>query len=154
MGHQPSGLLNENCRGSSGLNPRPHPGQASLRECTSTGQSGSGSGAPSYPSTARATSIVPPPELKAASTLCASRLRSAGLAVTRSITISIRLFRLRSSAGFSSSRTVVPSILTRTCPAAWSCAKKASGDWPTRSSTGASRSMRVPGGCASSRSTV
>ena len=112
--HQPSGLLNENCRGSSGLNPRPHERQASRRLITSTGQSGSGSGLPSGPSATRATSIVPAPASNAASTLWASRLRSAGLAVTRSITISIRLLRLRSSEGFSSRWTVCPSIRTRT----------------------------------------
>ena len=154
LGHQPIGLLKENCRGSSGLKPRPQSGQASRRLSTSTGQSGSSSGLPSWPSIARATSSVPPPASNAASTLWASRLRLAGSAVTRSITISSRLFRLRSSAGFSSSRTVRPSMRMRTWPAACSDANSDSGACPTLSSIGARIRSFVPSGCERIFSTV
>src|ERR1043165_2066338 len=104
--HMPSGELNEKLCGDSSGKPMPHLGHALASEYTRVPFS-----------SATSTISLPLPSRSAVSTESVSRPLSFELIVRRSITSSIECFFCFSSASTSSSRTIMPSIRTRTKPA-------------------------------------
>ncbi len=139
----PSGELNEKLCGESSGKPMPHFGHAFASEYIR--------GIFSF---ATSTIILPLPSRSAVSTESVRRPLSFSLIESRSITSSIECFFCLSSASTSSSRTIMPSMRTRTKPALRS-SPNSSRNSPLRfSAFGASRVTLVFSGSAASSSTT